>query len=435
MKTVFTALGFSLLASTSFVACADQGDDSEDNLPGDIDNASDINGDASKADAWDAGNSPTLLSTHLIYTLSKLPKVGLLDSPVWKSRFPQVAGHIENAWADTYWPSSERSHNNRWQGDTVKSPLEKYDQAFNNNAGCALQPVLLSGPGAKAQWDKYFQCSGPAATWQMKNYQGMGNMFDGIDNNRNGIVDGAPDKDDGESPASWWGTCHAWTPASLLEPEPQKAVTVNGVTFDVADIKALTQNVYDRTDALMLGGRSESKTIVHKANESANSGDMDVNPGALHVILTNFLGKNDMALIEDRTANFEVWNQPVVGYRVTKQDAISASAANACVGATGSSWTFNTSAKSLVEVRMEVDYVTEGFAQATPMGIKNNTLTDKYHYILELGSRGKIIGGRYCSENEKDHPDFLWTPLRAIGASNPFVDITKVRDLIGRAVK
>lgn len=431
MKTIISALGISLLASVNLVACTDQaGDDGEDNLPGDIDNAPDIGGDQSKADAWDAQNDPTLLSTHLVYRLSSLPKTGKLDKPVWKTRFPSVVGHIENAWADTYWPTSERSHNNRWQGDSVKSPLEKYDAAFNNKAGCATQPDQLSGVGAKAKWDTYFQCAGPAATWQMKNYQNLGILFDGVDNDRKNGID-----DSEEGPQSWWGTCHAWTPAALLEPEPQHAVTINGIKFDVADIKALTQNVYDRTDALMLGGRSAAETFSHRANESANTDDMDVNPGALHVILTNFLGKNDMALIEDRTANTEVWNQPVVGYRVTKQADITATKANECVGATGSTWTFNTKAKKLVEVRMEVDYITESGAEATPLGYANNTQTDNYHYILEVGTMGKVIGGRYCSENENDHPDFLWAPLKTNGSSNPYVDLAKVRDLIGKAVR
>ena len=90
MKTILTAFGISLLASINFVACTDQeaGGD-EDNLPGDIDNAPDINGDQSKADAWNADNDPAALSTHLVYRLTNLPKTGKLDKPVWKKRFPR----------------------------------------------------------------------------------------------------------------------------------------------------------------------------------------------------------------------------------------------------------------------------------------------------------------------------------------------------------
>ena len=52
--------------------------------------------------------------------------------------------------------------------------------------------------------------------------------------------------------------------------------------------------------------------------------------------MTNFLGITQLPLVEDRTANYEVWNQPVVGYEITKQDKVTATAAKTCVGATGS---------------------------------------------------------------------------------------------------
>ena len=158
-------------------------------------------------------------------------------------------------------------------------------------------------------------------------------MHDGVDNDSDGKIDECYGDKDADGIAGWWGTCHAWTPASLLMPEPQHAVTLNGVTFEVGDIKALTQNIFDSTSAVMLGGRCNSKEITHDVNGSANDECSDVNPGAMHVILTNFLGISQLPLIEDRTANYEVWNQPVVGYEVTKQVKVTAKTANTCVGA------------------------------------------------------------------------------------------------------
>ena len=73
---------------------------------------------------------------------------------------------------------------------------------------------------------------------------------DGIDNDGDGKVD-EYGNDGIDGIAGWWGTCHAWTPASQLVPEPQHSVTVNGVTFEVGDIKALTQNAFDQTAAVM----------------------------------------------------------------------------------------------------------------------------------------------------------------------------------------
>ena len=83
------------------------------------------------------------------------------------------------------------------------------------------------------------------------------------------------------------------------------------------------------------------------------------------------LGINQLALIEDRTANFQVWNQPVVGYEVTKQDEIDAAKAMECVGAHGTTYTYNTSAKKLYEVRMTVSYVVGASLKRTRAGVQS----------------------------------------------------------------
>src|SRR5262249_18500177 len=151
---------------------------------------------------------------------------------------------------------------------TIKSPLEKYDAAFNNAPGCDTQPASLYGADAKAAWDAYNQCAGPAAQWQTTEYETIGYMHDGIDNDSDGTTDDyGSDGRDGVQ--GWWGSCHAWTPGSQLVPEPQHAVTLNNVQFEVSDIKALIQNVFDRTDAVMLGGRCNDKEIMHDVNGSA----------------------------------------------------------------------------------------------------------------------------------------------------------------------
>jgi hypothetical protein len=222
-----------------------------------------------------------------------------------------------------------------------------------------------------------------------------------------------------------------------MMPEPQHPVTLNGQRFEIADIKALTQNIFDRTSAVMLGGRCNSEEINHDVNGSANDECADVNPGALHVIVTNFLGLRQAPLVEDRTANYEVWNQPVLGYNITKQAEISKTMANQCVGNTtdGSTWKYNTSAKKLYEVRMTVTYLSESGAEARPVGWQNNTSTDDYHYILELNDAGKVIGGRYCTDSSNSHVDFLWSPTGQNSPSNPSVDAAKVKQLIKLSVE
>jgi hypothetical protein len=434
-RSLLGSLGITLIGSVQLIGCAADPASSEDCLPGDKDCAE--VGVAGKRDAWDSDNDPRFFAANLEYKLAALPKKGFLDKPVWKDRYPNALPSTPVAWADTYWPSSQGSHNARWMGASVKSPLEKYDAAFNEAAGCASQPARLFGAGAKAAWDAYYECAGPAAKWQMQTFQGIGKMHNGIDDNGDGAVDdfGSDQSRGVDGIQGWWGTCHAWSPASLMMPEPQHAVTLNGQRFEVADIKALTQNIFDRTSAVMLGGRCNNEEIEHDATGSANDDCADVNPGALHVIVTNFLGLRKAPLVEDRTANFEVWNQPVLGFEVLKQAEISKSAANTCVGSSGREWTYNPAAKKLYEVRMKMTYLSESGAEAEPVGWESNTQTDTYHYILELNADGKVLGGRYCTDSTNSHIDFLWSPTGSNSPSNPEIDAAKVKQLIKMSVE
>src|SRR5439155_7762225 len=109
-----------LLSSAHLFGCASPSDSADDCQPGDIDCADPASG-GGKADGFDYKNDPSRMSQHLTYELSKLPKKGFRDTPVWKDRYPEAVGKAESIWADTYWPTSEGSHNNRWQGPTVKS--------------------------------------------------------------------------------------------------------------------------------------------------------------------------------------------------------------------------------------------------------------------------------------------------------------------------
>jgi hypothetical protein len=82
-----------------------------------------------------------------------------------------------------------------------------------------------------------------------------------------------------------------------------------------------------------------------------------------------------------------------------------------------------------------VTYVVEGSPGTTPIGFHDNMSTDDYHYILEVGSTGKIIGGRFCTDSEDTHIDFLWSPTGEWGQpSNPYVDVASVKKLVKLAV-
>lgn len=86
-------------------------------------------------------------------------------------------------------------------------------------------------------------------------------------------------------------------------------------------------------------------------------------------------------------------------------------------------------------MRLGLDFLVEGDASANPLGMEGYVYTDNYHYILEVGGSGKVIGGRFCSDNTH-RPDFLWAPLRVSASSgrrNPNVSYDKIQTLLNLA--
>ena len=247
----------------------------------------------------------------------------------------------------------------------MKSPLEKYDAAFNNAPGCATQPgdvrrrregqvghvQQLRGPGGEVADARTSRAAARCTTASTTMATARSTTYGTRRHRRHpGLVGHLPRVD-----------------AGLAACRPSRSTRSRSTASRSrsATSRRCTQNIFDRTSAVMLGGRCNNKEITHDVTGSANDECSDVNPGALHVILTNFLGLRQAPLIEDRTANYEVWNQPVVGYEVTKQAKITATAANAVRRRDRQQRGRTTpAAKKLYEVRMTVTYITESEREA-----------------------------------------------------------------------
>ncbi|MCU0691955.1 MAG: proprotein convertase P-domain-containing protein, partial [Polyangiaceae bacterium] len=237
---------------------------------------------------------------------------------------------------------------------------------------------------------------------------------------------------------TWWGLCHAWTPAAILEAEPLHPVTVNGVEFTVSDIKALLIAQYDRNSALMLGGRCNEQQVERDASGRVKKTECrDANPGAFYVVMTNMLGRDKRALAEDRTFDFQVWNQPILGYRITVDQELTEEQALQKLGKTPADGKYATlfaspEAVAWRYVRMSTDYISESAntveGPLTP-NIERYTRTDNYQMIIELNKEGNVVGGEWIGYSNTTHPDFLWLPLRGQGG-NPKIDMAELRNLV-----
>ena len=240
-----------------------------------------------------------------------------------------------------------------------------------------------------------------------------------IDLNKDGVSD---EEDRWGGLEGWFGHCHAWAPAAFSKPEPRHAVTVEGVTFEVADIKALIEATFEGGGSRFLGGRCEDREIERDSNGrvvDAQRECRDINSGAFHVILTNIMGRKGLSFVTDVAAGYQVWNHPVRDYSVTRQDNISlrqalvllnrADLAAESIPDSQLSYPYNNEAVKFAHVEVTFRYVVESGATTASLmsDIDSYTSTTTYSYVLELNEQGQILGGEWISQ---EHPDFLWAP-------------------------
>lgn len=361
-------------------------------------------GEDGKSEAWGRGDAPSGLGTFE-YRIASLPKAGEA------TRIP---------WAASYWPVYQDSINYRWDGASSESASAKYARAFGLDPAALEDAVSRSngidGSGGDACTSAAQCASGEACA------------------KRRGRTSGA-------CIPTWWGICHAWSPAAILELEPKHAVTRNGVTFKVNDIKALVELGYDDNVAKSVSGRCEvaSGERFDASGRPVTSACRDTNPGTWHVVVANLLGLRGQSLVEDRTRDAEVWNQPLRGYRVTQQLEVTAAQANRLVTGGSGAYSFNARAARFYDVKMTASYISESPPSTDgnlAARIGSYTKTDSYRYVLEVDAAGKIIGGEWVGASKTAHPDFLWLPSARRGAiAGGAIEWAKVKQLLDASVQ
>ncbi len=129
----------------------------------------------------------------------------------------------------------------------------------------------------------------------------------------------------------WWGHCNAWAAAAIKHPEPRDDIRIGNTTFGVGDQKAYLTEIWMSSDSLFAGDTDkgvETKTawvcdpdhaISRKVNEYGSTpydAFWDMSPRDFFYIFTNYLGTRKQGIVIDRFTGDQVWNQPVVAYRI-----------------------------------------------------------------------------------------------------------------------
>ena len=277
-------------------------------------NTNNIVGAEKKAERWDYSGNPERfnhLGASYEYRLKELPTEGQAT---------------QETWAGYYWATYKDAINYKWNGLTSDSPTAKYAKAFG------LDPVALENAVSKKSGiDSRSSAKSCKETSECDSSTGESCA-------KRTVLDAEgnyTEEENGRCVPTWFGQCHAWAPAAVMEPEPIDPVTINGVTFKAQDIKALITYVYNNVDTDFLGGRcntNDSDVTFDEYGRPESRKCRDTNPGTMHVVLANWIGIHGKAIVEDRTWDDEVWNQPVRGFKVNKLEQISETAASELMG-------------------------------------------------------------------------------------------------------
>ncbi|GMF26638.1 unnamed protein product [Phytophthora fragariaefolia] len=310
---------------------------------------------------------------------------------------PTKCIHTPSPWPGPYWPTYQDSINVQWS-EGEASPAEKYAKAFGLDVTDFMGKV--SKNNGIDSMSKRTQCTSDNDCAALN------------DGSLCGIRAGASS---GYCIPTWYGICHAWTPASILEAEPNCPVTHNGVTFHPMDLKALVSLVYDGASvpAVFTGTRfNGGADTPDEYGRHSSAAYRDLNPAYFHIAAANLLGKLNATFIADVTAGAEVWNQPVRGFKVYEQTDMSLKeAAQTFYGLETYPW--NAAAKSITYIKSRLSWIFETYTDGPLVSsgqVDKYTTGAYYTYLLEMDDSGTIIGGEWVYDSDDDHPDFIWFP-------------------------
>lgn len=199
--------------------------------------------------------------------------------------------------------------------------------------------------------------------------------------------------------ADWWGHCHAWAAASILEPEPRHDVIMGGTVFHVGDIKGLLSEAHYSDQATFYGQRY-----------NGNPGDdlQDMHPFVVWSVLRQYIHDQQLPIIMDLNPGPQVWSYPVYRYSLAYWPA-----GDGSYDGELAIWTGN----FLVD----------------PDAVGSNTQEHDYTFTFQAQGNQLTPGtDEWTGASVQDHPDFAWYPT-ARAQQNPDLDYSLATQLDAQA--
>lgn len=311
-------------------------------------------------EAWNIYNNPQRMASQYVVNMGSLPIQGSVSQPLW---------------SDTYWPSNKGGLAHRWAS---RSGGNGWSYGLNN-----FQTVQRMSP-------QQIAALSPAEKYDILRGDDRYTLTD-YERKRNAA-----------SQPNWAGLCHGWAAATIHFPAEPGPVTLRSpigvdVPFGAADVKGLLALVqqYNRSANDFIGvGQRCNATGGYFRNPYAISSQpecRDVNPGAFHIILANYLGLQRKAFIADVAESAEVWNFPIHTY-YTRVEGVHPFYSNAAPGTA-----------QIIRVQTTIQYAGLASAEWQRTGMRLGQR--QYRYTLELDRAGNIVGGEWL---DAVRPDFLW---------------------------
>ncbi|MBM4252101.1 MAG: hypothetical protein FJ146_09035 [Deltaproteobacteria bacterium] len=305
-----------------------------------------------------------------------------------------------------------------------------YFQVWNNYFTLALDSMPMEGsvPDDKKPWSGSWYPETSGGTDVKASGESALQKYDKVFHGGTNKAS-AWEREKHNSNVGWAGHCNGLAAFGQRHPtEPSKNVVRSGVTFTPKDIKALMTELHMNADYQFLGGTRCNKSGPSRPESRSDPTIMDacqgVNPGTLHATVANWIGTMKHVVIVDTHPGDQVWNYPVIGYKVLNKDVVSEQEATRAVTG-GSKYVFNPAAVKFVKMRTQL-YIVNAMSNEVLQTRQQGTVD--LSYILELDAVGNIVGGEWTGSSIMQHPNFVWVafePLPANGSrslGNPHLD-------------
>jgi len=200
----------------------------------------------------------------------------------------------------------------------------------------------------------------------------------------------------------WFGYCHAWCSAAVMDREPIRARTVvatdvGPIVLGIGDQKGMltachTQDIAQHYGIRYTGGPDEDP--------------QDIYPDELWRVLKLYIQQQGVPIVMDVEAGPEVWNYPVYAYQVN-------------YGLDGVGHPVH---------RGNVLWMCDDTVPPDFVGVK--VAKETYYFSFQLQGGSLVMGsGRWIGPSVTNHPDFAWYP-HIVVAVNPEVHYEVVRELV-----